>query len=106
MPSHKIRRFRLVTSQVWFLEQREKNVDRRFYTRIQMAFYYAYCQLGVQFSEHLRLQWGALRVAAGGVPILPFFEEYPGLRALLSNRDRFVREWVRIFYATLFVDED
>ena len=71
-----------------------------------MAFYYAYCQLGVRFSEHWRLHWGALRVAAGGVPILLFFEEYPGLRALLSDRDRFVREWVRIFYGTLFVDED
>ena len=34
---------------------REPNVDRRFYTRIQMAFYYAYCQLGVRFSEHRRL---------------------------------------------------
>ena len=71
-----------------------------------MAFYYAYCQLGVRFSEHRRLHWGALRVAAGGVPILPFFEVYPGLRALVSDRDRYVREWVRIFYATLFVDED
>ena len=38
-------------------------------------------------------------MAAGGVPILPFFEVYPALRALVS-------EWVRIFYATLFVDED
>ena len=34
MPSHKIRRFRFVTSQVWFPEQREQHVDRRFYTRI------------------------------------------------------------------------
>ena len=44
-------------------------------------------------------------MAAGGVPILPFFEVYPGLRALLSDRDRYVREWVRIFYATLFVKD-
>ena len=45
-------------------------------------------------------------MAVGGVPILPFFEVYPGLRALLSDRDRYVRELVWIFYATLFVDED
>ena len=45
-------------------------------------------------------------MVAGGVPILPFFEVYPGLRALLSDRDRYVREWVRVFYATLFVYED
>ena len=54
----------------------------------------------------MRLHWGAIRVAAGGVPILPFFEVYTGLWALLSDRDRYVIEWVRIFYATLFVDED
>ena len=71
-----------------------------------MVFYYVYCQLGIRFSEHRRLHWGALRVAAGGVPILLFFEVYPGLRALLSDRDRYVREWVWVFYATLFVDED
>ena len=71
-----------------------------------MAFYYAYCQLGVRFSEHRRLHCGSLRVSAGGVPILPFFEVYPGLRALVGDRDRYVREWIGIFYATLFVDED
>ena len=71
-----------------------------------MAFYYAYYQLGVRFSVHRRLHWGSLRVSAGGVPILPFFEVYPGLRALVGDRDRYVREWVGIFYATLFVDED
>ena len=54
----------------------------------------------------MRLHWGSIRVAAGGVPILPFFEVYTGLRALLSDRDQYVREWVQIFYATLFVDED
>jgi len=71
-----------------------------------MAFYYTYCQLDVRFSEHRRLHWGSLRVAARGVPILPLFEVYTGLRALLSDKDRYVHEWVRIFYATLFVDED
>ena len=45
-------------------------------------------------------------MAAGGVPILPFFEVYTGLWALLSDRDRYVCEWVMVFYATLFVDKD
>ena len=56
-------------------------------------------------SEHGMLHWGALRVAAGGVPIEPFFERYPGLLALLSKRHEYVQEWVRVFYATLFVGE-
>ena len=71
-----------------------------------MAFYYAYCKLGVRFSEHRRLHWGSLRVSAGGVPILPLFEVYPRLCALVSDRDRYVHEWVCVLYATLFVDED
>ena len=106
LPSHKIRRLHFVAPQAWFPEQRDEGVDHHFYTRVQHSFYYAYCQLGVRFSEHLRLHWGSLRVAAGGVFIFPFFERYPGLPALLSDRDRYVREWVRVFYATLFVGDD
>ena len=34
------------------------------------------------------------------------FERYPGLPALLSERREYVQEWVRVFYATLFVGED
>ena len=45
-------------------------------------------------------------MSAGRVPILPLFEVYPGLCALVSDRDRYVRECIRVFYATLFVDKD
>ena len=45
-------------------------------------------------------------MAAGGVPVLPFFEHYDGLPTLLSEWSRYIREWVRVFYATLFVEED
>ena len=44
-------------------------------------------------------------MAAGGVP-LPYFERYPGLVPLLSERAQYVREWIRIFYATLFVGNE
>ena len=47
------------------------------------------------------LHWVAMRVAAGGVPVLPFFEHYDGLPALLSERSTYIREWVRVFYATV-----
>ena len=52
------------------------------------------------------LHWVAMRVAAGGIPTLPLFERYEGLPALLNERSRYIREWVRVFYATLFVEED
>ena len=45
-------------------------------------------------------------MSVGGVPILPLFEVYPGLCALVSDWDRYVRECVWVFYATLSIDED
>ena len=62
--------------------------------------------MDIKISEHKMLHWVTMRVAAGGVPALPFFEHYDGLPALLSERSRYIREWVRVFYATLFVEED
>ena len=38
--------------------------------------------------------------------MLPLFERYDGLPALLNERSRYIREWVRVFYATLFIEED
>lgn len=35
-----------------------------------------------------------------------FFKKYPGLVALLSERSHYVKEWVRIFYSTAFVEAE
>ena len=102
----RVKRLRYVTPETWFPEQRDSGVDRRFHTMLQESFYHAYCQMDIKISEHKMLHWVAMRVAAGGVLVLPFFEHYDGLPALLSERSRYIREWVRIFYATLFVEED
>ena len=45
-------------------------------------------------------------MSAGGVPILPYFQRYPGLPELLSERRKYVQEWVHVFYATMFIGED
>ena len=82
------------------------DADPFFHTLLQESFYFGYLQLGIQMSEHRMLHWGALRVTAGGVPIQPFFERFPGLPALLAERRQYVQEWVHVFYATLFVGED
>lgn len=106
IPGPRVKRLRYVTPEMWFPEQRDIGVDRRFHTLLQESFYHAYCQMDIKISEHKMLHWVAMRVAAGGVPVLPFFEHYNGLPALLSERSRYIREWVRVFYATLFVEED
>ena len=62
--------------------------------------------MDIKISEHKMLHWVAMRVAVGGIPILPLFERYEGLPALLNERSRYIRVWVRVFYDTLFVEED
>jgi len=106
LPGLRVKRMRYVSAETWFPEQRDAGVDRHFYTLLQESFYRAYCQLEVRISDHRRLHWVALRVAVGGAPILPFFERYLGLPALLSERDRYIHEWVQVFYAALFIEED
>ena len=106
IPGPRVKRLRYVTPEQWFPEQRDVGVDRRFYTLLQESFYHTYCQLDIKISEHKMLHWAAMRVAAGGTPVLPLFERYDGLPTLLSERSRYIREWVRVFYATLFIEED
>jgi hypothetical protein len=50
------------------------------------------------------LQFRTLRAAVAGEPILPFFNYLPGLAALVSQRSRYIPEWVRVFYATVHVE--
>jgi hypothetical protein len=52
------------------------------------------------------LQFIALREVAVGKPILPFFDYQRGLADLVSRRPRYVPDWVRVFYATMYVEAD
>jgi hypothetical protein len=52
------------------------------------------------------LQFTALRAAAAGEPILLFFDYQRGLADLVSRRSRYVPDWVRVFYATVYVEAD
>ncbi|RLM69156.1 hypothetical protein C2845_PM17G08820 [Panicum miliaceum] len=105
LPAAKVRRLREVPELMWFPDHSKEQVDTRFYTLLQEAFYYAYIRIGARFSEHRLLLWGALRVSAG-FSILSYFEKYPGLVPLLSERAQYVREWVRVFCATLHIGVD
>jgi hypothetical protein len=52
------------------------------------------------------LQFTALRAAAAGEAILPFFDYQRGLVDLVTRRSRYVPDWVRVFYSTVYVDAD
>jgi hypothetical protein len=87
----------------WFPRGRE-DYDPRFWTILQESFYASYTHRGSQLSQHRMLQFTALRAAAAGAPILPFFDYQRGLADLVTRRSRYVPDWVRVFYATVYVD--
>jgi hypothetical protein len=80
--------------------------DPRFWTILQEIFYASYTQRGSQPSQNRILQFTALRAASAGAPILPFFDYHRGLADLVTRRSRYVPDWVRVFYATVYVDAD
>ena len=41
-----------------------------------------------------------------GFDVQPFFSQLPGVMDLLFLRHRYVEEWVRVFYATLYIEHD
>jgi hypothetical protein len=105
LPRPKIRRLRSVPKDQWFPRGREK-CDPRFWTILQESFYASYVHRGSQLSQHMMLQFTALRVAADGEPILPFFDYQRGLADLVSMRSRYIPDWVQVFYATVYVEAD
>jgi hypothetical protein len=52
------------------------------------------------------LQFIALRAAVGGEHIFPFLDYLQGLADFVSKRSRYVPDWVRVFYATVYVEAE
>jgi hypothetical protein len=85
LPGPKIRRLRSVPEDQWFPRAREE-CDPRFWTILQESFYASYTHRGSQLSQHRMLQFTALRAAAAGEVILPFFDYQRGLVDLVTRR--------------------
>jgi hypothetical protein len=54
----------------------------------------------------MMLQFTTLGAAAAGKAILPFFDYQRGLVDLVTRRSHYVPNWVRVFYATMYVEAD
>jgi hypothetical protein len=52
------------------------------------------------------LQFTAVKAAATREAILPFFNYQRGLVDLVTRRSRYVLDWVRVFYTTVYVEAD
>jgi hypothetical protein len=105
LPGPKIRRLWSVPEEQWFPRGRDDG-DPRFWTVLQESFYVSYVHRGSQLSQHKMLQFTALRAAAAGEAILPFFDYQWGLMDLVTRRSRYVPDWVRVFYATVYIEAD
>jgi hypothetical protein len=101
----KVKRLRWsVQEEDWFLVTRDSRVDRRFWTLFQASFYETYQRRGHRIFPHRVLDWVSLRTAAGGADVREHFAHFRGLPRLLSiEQNRYIEDWVRVFYATAWI---
>ena len=102
--ARRVKKLRFVSVEEWFREPRENRPGRDFYTLLQEAFFRAYEARGIQLSRHNVLDFRKLSDAAGGARIEPHFTYLSGLADLLSRSGRYMARWVRIFYATVWIE--
>src|SRR6185312_11801848 len=101
----KVKRLRWsVQEEDWFPVTRDSRVDRRFWTLLQASFYETYQMRGHRIFPHRVLDWVSLRTAAGGADVREHFAHFRGLPRLLQiEQNRFIEDWVRVFYATAWI---
>jgi hypothetical protein len=101
----RVRRFRYVPVESWLPAQRDPAAVDLFSTRIQESFFRAQMSAQIALRVHRLLDLPAFLLAAGAD-----FEVHltylPSLLTLLTTSDRYVEEWVRVFYATVWIDPD
>src|SRR5438132_4030402 len=93
----------------WFPAHRDPDVpDMRFWTRLQMDFYSAYIERHFSLFQHswLDLSTDQLSEAVGVEDFRALFDFLPGLASLLEDSQHYDPEVVRVFYATLYIDDD
>jgi hypothetical protein len=101
----RVRRFRYVPVESWLPAQRDPAAVDPFSTRIQESFYRAQLSAQIALRAHRLLDLPAFLLAAGADSEV-HLSYLPGLLTLLTTSDRYVEEWVRVFYATIWIDPD
>jgi hypothetical protein len=100
-----VRQFRHVPMETWLPAQRDPAAVDLFSTRIQESFFRAQMSAQIALRVHRRLDLPAFLLAtcADSEVHLSYL---PRLLTLLTTSDRYVEEWVRVFYATVWIDPD
>jgi hypothetical protein len=99
----KVKRLRwAVLMEEWQPQPRDTTVDARFWTVLQASFYESYRHRGHMLLSHRVLDWESIRQQAGGTDIESHFAYFRGLLGLLEvGQNRYIEDWVRVFYSTV-----
>nr|ACS88371.1 putative protein [Coix lacryma-jobi] len=103
--ARQVQALRLIPYEEWFPAARHPQAAEGFYTVIQEDFYRAYVNSGVHIRPHRVCSLEAL-VAVAGEPIRPMLSYLPGLADLLGRGGLYIEDWVRQFYASLWISPD
>jgi hypothetical protein len=89
----------------WLPAQRDPAAGDLFSTRIQESFFRAQMSAQIALRVHQLLDLPAFLLAAGA-DSEAHLTYPPGLQTLLTISGRYVEEWVRVFYASVWIDPD
>jgi hypothetical protein len=89
----------------WSPAQRDPVAADLFSTKIQESFYRAQLSPQIALRAHRLLDLPAFLLAAGADSEV-HLSYLPGLLTLLTTSGRYVEEWVRVFYAYVWIDPD
>jgi hypothetical protein len=100
-----LRQFIHVPMETWLPAQRDSAVADLFSTRIHESFFRAQMSAQIALRAHRLLDLPAFLLAAS-VDSEVHLSYLPGLLTLLTTSGRYVEEWVRVFYASVWIDPD
>jgi hypothetical protein len=104
----KVKRLRwVVLMEEWQPQPRDTTVDARFWTVLQVSFYESYHRRGHRLFSHRVLNWESISQQVGGADIESHFAHFRWLPGLLEvGQNRYVEDWVRVFYITVCVVQE
>jgi hypothetical protein len=98
-------RFRHIPVESWLHAQRDPAATDLFSTRIQESFFRAQLSAQITPRAHQLLDLPTFLLAAGANSEV-HLSYLPGLLTLLTTSGRYVEEWVRVFYDSVWIDPD
>jgi hypothetical protein len=101
----RVRQFRHIPVDSWLPAQRDPAAAPLFSTRTQESFFRVQLSTQISLRAHRLLHLSAF-LSAAGAESEGHLSYLPGLLSLLTFGGKYIEEWVRVFYATVWIDLD